>query len=145
MTLIANQGQKDSKLRGFRGLGSASYWMELCFNRSEALSRSGWKHVISMEFLRSFLRRHFARKPGQGVAKCRLCYHNRVLKWWSHKNEISEIVGFVRIFWKNNIQEAYFSKMSIFGANCLWDVSRLYSENSIQTLLIFFWGRPKKI
>ena len=31
-----------------------------------------------------------------------------------------------------------------FGANCLWDVSRLYSENSIQTLLIFFWVDPKK-
>ena len=31
-----------------------------------------------------------------------------------------------------------------FGANCLWDVSRLYSENSIQTLLIFLGVDPKK-
>ena len=28
-----------------------------------ALTRSGWWHAISMEFLRSFLRRHFAGKP----------------------------------------------------------------------------------
>ena len=31
-----------------------------------------------------------------------------------------------------------------FGANCLWDVSGLYSENSIQTLRSFFWVDPKK-
>ena len=40
---------------------------------------------------------------------------HRVLKWWRHKNEISEIVGFVRIFWKNNVQEAYLPKMNISG------------------------------
>ena len=40
---------------------------------------------------------------------------NRVLKWWRHKNEISEIMGFVRIFYKNNVQEAYLRKMSISG------------------------------
>ena len=39
----------------------------------------------------------------------------RVLKCWRHKNEISEIMGFVRIFWKNNVQEAYLPKMSISG------------------------------
>ena len=32
-------------------------------DQSEALPRSGKWHVISMEFLRSFLRRHFAGKP----------------------------------------------------------------------------------
>ena len=37
------------------------------------------------------------------------------LKWWRHKNEISEIMGFVRIFWKNNVQEAYLPSMSISG------------------------------
>ena len=42
-------------------------------------------------------------------------FPHRVLKWWCHKNEISEIMGFVRIFWKNNIQEAYEPKMSISG------------------------------
>ena len=40
---------------------------------------------------------------------------NRVLKWWRHKNEMSEIMGFTRIFWKNNVQEAYLPKMSISG------------------------------
>ena len=38
---------------------------------------------------------------------------DRVLKWWRHKKEISEIMGFVRIFWKDNLQEAYLPKMSI--------------------------------
>ena len=35
---------------------------EICFSQSEALPRSGEWH-ISMEFLRSFIRRHFAGKP----------------------------------------------------------------------------------
>ena len=29
------------ELRGFTDLGSASYWMEICFNHSEELTRSG--------------------------------------------------------------------------------------------------------
>ena len=70
---------------------------------------------------------------------------NRVLKWWCHKNEISEIIGFVRIFWKNNVQEAYLPKMSIWGQIVSEIVAQLYSENSIQTLIIFFWVDPKKI
>ena len=41
--------------------------------------------------------------------------YSRVLKWWHHKNEVSEIMGFVRIFWKNNVHEAYLPKMSISG------------------------------
>ena len=40
---------------------------------------------------------------------------HRVLKWWDHKNQISEIVGFVRIFWKNNVQETHLPKISILG------------------------------
>ena len=36
---------------------------EICFSQSEALPRSGTWHVISMECLRLFLRRHFAGKP----------------------------------------------------------------------------------
>ena len=36
---------------------------EIWFNQSEALTRSGKWRVISMEFVRSFLRRHFAGKP----------------------------------------------------------------------------------
>ena len=34
----------------------------ICFNQSEALPKSGLWHVISMEFLRSFLKSHFAGK-----------------------------------------------------------------------------------
>ena len=33
---------------------------EICFNQLEAIPRSGWRQVISMEFLQSFLRHHFA-------------------------------------------------------------------------------------
>ena len=33
------------------------------------------------------------------------------LEVWRHK----KIMGFVRIFWKNNVQEAYLPKMSISG------------------------------
>ena len=47
---------------------------EICFNQSESLPRSGWWRVISIEFLRSFLRRHFVEKSG-GVAKCLLFPH----------------------------------------------------------------------
>ena len=36
---------------------------EMCFNLSEALPTSGKWRVISVEFLRSFLRRHFAGQP----------------------------------------------------------------------------------
>ena len=52
----------------------------------------------------------------------------RVLKWWRHKNEISEIMGFVRIFWKNNVQEAYLPKMSISEQIVSEIVAQLYSE-----------------
>ena len=62
----------------------------------------------------------------------------RVLKWWRHKNKISEIIAFVRIFWKNNAQEAYLPKMSISGQIVSEIVAQLCLENSIQTLLNFF-------
>ena len=64
---------------------------------------------------------------------------------WRHKNEISEIMGFVRIFWKNNAQEAYLPKMSIWGQIVSAIVAQLCLQNSIQTLLNFFLGRPQKI
>ena len=51
---------------------------------------------------------------------------------------------FVRIFWKNNVQEAYLPKMSISGQIVSEIVAQLYSENSIQTLLIFFGSTQKK-
>ena len=57
---------------------------------------------------------------------------------WRHKNEISEIMGFVRIYWKNNVQEAYLPKMSISGQIVSEIVAQLCLENSIQTLLNSF-------
>ena len=54
-------------------------------------------------------------------------------------------MGFVRIFWKDNIQEAYLPKMSIWGQIVSEIVAQLYSENSTQTLLNFFGSTPKKI
>ena len=47
----------------YPNLGSASDWLKICFIQSEALPRSEQWPVISMEFLRSFLRSHFAGKP----------------------------------------------------------------------------------
>ena len=40
--------------------------MKLCFNQSEAPHRSGYCRSSVWEFLQSFLRRHFARKPVVG-------------------------------------------------------------------------------
>ena len=44
---------------------------------------------------------------------------------------------FVRIFWKNNVQEAYLPKMSISGQIVSEIVAPLCLEYSIQTLIIF--------
>ena len=41
----------------------------ICFNQSETLSRSLAVNVISMEFLQSLLRRHFAGKPVVATGK----------------------------------------------------------------------------
>ena len=59
-----------------------------------------------------------------------------------HKNEILEIMGFVRIFWKNNVQEAYLPKMSISGQIVSEIVAQLCLENSIETLLNFYGVDP---
>ena len=64
----------------------------------------------------------------------------RVLKWWRHKNEISEIIGFVRIFWKNNVQRGLLFKNEHFGANFLWVMLRKLHINPNK----FFWVDPKK-
>ena len=45
---------------------------------------------------------------------------------------------------ERTMSKGLLTKNEHFGANCLWDVSRLYSENSIQTLLIFWGVDPKK-
>ena len=40
---------------------------------------------------------------------------NRVPKCDVIQNEICEIMGFVKIFWKNNVQDAYSPKISNLG------------------------------
>ena len=54
-------------------------------------------------------------------------------------------MGFVRIFWENNVQEAYLPKMSISGLIVSEIVTQLCLENSIQTLQNFFGSTQKKI
>ena len=45
---------------------------------------------------------------------------------------------------KQQCPRGLLTKNEHFGANCLWYVSRLNSENSIHSLLIFFGVDPKK-
>ena len=45
---------------------------------------------------------------------------------------------------ERTMSKGLLTKNEHFGANCLWDVNRLYSENSIQTLLIFWRVDQKK-
>ena len=54
-------------------------------------------------------------------------------------------MGFVRILWKNNVQEAFLPKMSISGKIVFEIVAQLCLENSIQTLLIFWVTTQKKL
>ena len=61
------------------------------------------------------------------------------------KKEIPEITGFVGIFWKNKVQEAYLPKMNISGQIVSGIVAQLSLENSIKTLLNFFGSTLKKI
>ena len=49
--------------RHFPDLVSTFDWLKICFIQSEALSRSGWWRIITIEFLCLFLRRHFMGKP----------------------------------------------------------------------------------
>ena len=72
----------------------------------------------------------------QNQTRSQITQWNRVLKWWRHKKEISEIMGFVRIFWKNNVQEAYLPKMNISG-QIVSEMLAGYPSN-------LFLGRPKK-
>ena len=68
----------------YRDLGNVSYWQKVCFNQSEVLPRSGKWRVISMEFLLSFLRRHFAEKrvvASQNSGRVFLRLSNLELAW----------------------------------------------------------------
>ena len=60
---------------------------------------------------------------------------NRVLKCDVIKNKICEIMGFVGIFSKNIIQEAYLPKTSIVGQIVSEILAQLCSDDSLQILL----------
>ena len=63
---------------------------KICFNPSEALSRSGQWHVISMEFLRSFHRRLLVRKPVvAGVSKMSPVLDWKLLQWMLLSSHLS--------------------------------------------------------
>ena len=53
-------------------------------------------------------------------------------------------MGFVGIFWKDNVQEAYLLKMSISVQIVSEIVAQLCLENSVQTLLNFLGVDPQK-
>ena len=56
-----------------------------------------------------------------------------------------EIMGFVRMFWKNNVQEVNLPKMSISG-QIVSEMLTGYTQKTPyrRTLLIFFGSTPKK-
>ena len=53
-------------------------------------------------------------------------------------------MGFFRIFWKNNVQEAYLPKMSISGQIVSEIEAQLYSRK-MHTNRSYFWGVDAKI
>ena len=63
----------------------------------------------------------------------------RVPKWWRHKNEICEIMGFVKLFWKNNVQDAYSPKMSNSAQIVSEILAQLCCDDPIQILLNLAW------
>ena len=87
-------------------------WMGVCITRSFL---APWTTVLE-DFIRGSL-------------------VNRVLKCDVIKNQICEITGFVGIFSKNIIQEAYLPKTSIVGQIVSEILAQLYSDDSLQILL----------
>ena len=61
------------------------------------------------------------------------------MKYGKSKVLICEIMGFARIFWKSNIQEAYLPKTSISGQIVSEILAQLCSDDSIQILLNLTW------
>ena len=53
-------------------------------------------------------------------------------------------MGFVRIFWENNVQEAYLPKMSISG-QIGFEMLAGYTQKTPYKPFYFLLGRPKKI
>ena len=78
------------------------------------------------------------------VGACNVILHihvvfNRVPKCDVIENEICEIMGFVKISWKNNVQDAYLPKISNLGQIVSEILAQLCSDDSIQILLKLTW------
>ena len=58
---------------------------------------------------------------------------------WRHKKWICEIMGFVRMFWKKNIQEAFLPKTNIVEEIVSEILAQLCCDDSIQILLNLTW------
>ena len=69
---------------------------------------------------------------------------NRVLKWWRHKNEISENYGICQDILKEQCPRGLLAKNEHFAANCLWDRSpvKLRKLHTNPSNLVL--GRPQK-
>ena len=67
------------------------------------------------------------------------CFRYRVPKCDVIKNEICEIMGFVKLFWKNNVQDAYLPKISYLGQIVSEILAQICSDDSIQILLNLTW------
>ena len=77
-------------------IGCAAW--EIWFNQSEELPRSGWWRVISMEFLRSFLKRHLAGKPVVASPNVSCCLRLLIMLFWSLIKKVKE-----NVFWSANL------------------------------------------
>ena len=64
---------------------------------------------------------------------------NRVPKCDVIENEICEIMGFVKIFRKKNVQDAYSPKISNLGQIVSEILTQLCSDDSVQILLNLTW------
>ena len=71
----------------------------------------------------------------------RFCFNSgfRVPKCDVIENEVCEIMGFVKLFWKNNFQDAYSPKISNLGQIVSEILAQLCSDDSIQILLNLTW------
>ena len=61
------------------------------------------------------------------------------MKYGKSKALICEIMGFVRIFWKSNIQEAHLPKTSISEQIVSESLAQLCSDDSVQIFRNLTW------
>ena len=110
-------------------LGSASDLVKQIFNQSGALSRSSSWRVNSMEFLHSFLRRHFATKRCiGGVTKCIIlyvpatCWDRLNQNHWPHMSKIAELVIVLKkCSWQPTFAIGSFFKFCVIWNLCFID------------------------